>query len=115
MIRHHIKPVQDKSSRPRRKGTKSGTATIAELILVYDGKIQHMTTDAMNLVSYRSDGKVCFAGRYLVFQTDDKYFNYKFMNEILEPLIHGFCPEREGCILDAPEPEKKFNWFSRLT
>ena len=111
----YIKPIAEKKSQPRRKGPKSGIATIAELVLVYDGKIRHVTSDALDLVSYRPDGKVCFAGRYLIFQTDDKYFNFQFMNTILDTLIHGFCPKREGCILDGPESKKDFDWFSRLT
>ena len=102
-----MEPVQDKNSR--------GIATIAELVLVYDGKIRQMTEDALDLVTYRSDGKVCFAGRYLIFQTDDKYFDRTFMNEILDTLIHAFCPKEEGCIIDAPPaPKTSIDWFSRI-
>ena len=102
-----IKPVEDKNSQ--------GIATIAELVLVYDGKIRQMTEDALDLVTYRSDGKVCFAGRYLIFQTDDKYFDRTFMNEVFDTLIHAFCPKEEGCIIDAPPaPKTSIDWFSRI-
>ena len=97
------------------KNNSRGIATIAELVLVYDGKIRQMTEDALDLVTYRSDGKVCFAGRYLIFQTDDKYFDRTFMNEILDTLIHAFCPKEEGCIIDAPPaPKTSIDWFSRI-
>ena len=98
----------------RGRKKKSGLSTLAELIFVYDGKIRQITGNAMDLLSFKSNGKICFAGRYLMMRTDS-LFGPGAMISFLDSIIHGFCPELEGCIIDSPDARPTHDWFTRLS
>ena len=115
MIRIKLRaPKEEKRKEITQRRKKTGLSTIAELIFVYDGKVRQMTGDAMDLLSFKSNRKICFAGRYLMIRTDS-LFGPNAMISFLKGIIHGFCPKLEGCIIDSPEAKPNFDWFSRLS